>query len=103
VGLLITALNLIPIGQLDGGHVLYSLLRRKAHTVAMALLVVVAVAIVVLGYTWWTLMLILLILMGPNHPPTGGEDVPLGTWRVILGWLTLALIPIGFTPNPFAL
>lgn len=101
VGLLVTALNLMPIGQLDGGHVLYALVRRHAHRVATLLLVVAAVAVIVFGYYWWTLMLVLLVIMGPKHPPTVRDDVPLGFWRTLLGWLTLAFILLGFTPKPF--
>ena len=103
VGLLITSLNLFPIGQLDGGHVLYALLRTKAHRIATLLLLAAIVCVLVFGYRWWILMLVLLLVMGPKHPPTGNDDVPLGTWRVVLGWLTLAFLPLGFTPNPFAL
>ncbi|HIQ22548.1 MAG TPA: site-2 protease family protein [Planctomycetes bacterium] len=102
VGLLITSLNLFPIGQLDGGHVLYALLRHKAHTVAWLVLAASAVAVVILGYYWWFLMLFLVMLMGPEHAPTGNDHVRLGPVRVVLGWLTLAFLPIGFTPNPFA-
>jgi membrane-associated protease RseP (regulator of RpoE activity) len=101
VGLLVTSLNLIPIGQLDGGHVLYALMRKRAHRVATWLLFAAAVAVIVFGYVWWILMLVLLMLMGPKHPPTAGDHVPLGTWRYVLGWLTLAFIAIGFTPKPF--
>jgi membrane-associated protease RseP (regulator of RpoE activity) len=101
VGLLVTALNLIPIGQLDGGHVLYALLRRKAHWVAMFLLVAAMAAIVLSGYYWWTLMVVLLTLMGPKHPPTADDHAPLGPGRAVLGWLTLAFLLLGFTPNPF--
>jgi membrane-associated protease RseP (regulator of RpoE activity) len=49
VGMFITALNLVPIGQLDGGHILYALLRRRAHLVAMILLLAVMVGVVVLA------------------------------------------------------
>ena len=47
------------------------------------------------------LMLGLLMLMGPRHPPTADDNVPLGFWRYVLGWLTLAFLPLGFTPIPF--
>jgi membrane-associated protease RseP (regulator of RpoE activity) len=102
VGLLVTSLNLIPIGQLDGGHILYALLRQKARPVATLLL---AAALGMVIWQWkalygWSLMLFLLLLMGPIHPPTANDDEPLGTFRIILGWLTLAFIPIGFTPQP---
>jgi hypothetical protein len=49
----------------------------------------------------WTLMLVLLWRMGPEHPPTSDDSVPLGWIRTALGWLTLAFIIIGFTPIPF--
>jgi len=102
VGLFITSLNLFPIGQLDGGHVLYALLRRKAHKVATAVLFT---ALFLVIWKWeylknWTLMLILLFIMGPIHPPTADDDEPLGFFRYLLGWLTLAFIFIGFTPVP---
>jgi hypothetical protein len=48
-------------------------------------------------------MLMLLLLMGPAHPPTANDNVPLGPVRTILGWLTLAFIPLGFTPDPFGI
>lgn len=101
VGLLITSLNLLPIGQLDGGHILYGLLQRKAHGVATFLLLGAVGAVVAFGYYGWTLMLFLLFLMGPKHPPTANDYVSLGAGRTVLGWLTLAFIPIGFTPTPF--
>ncbi len=101
VGIFITGLNLIPISQLDGGHVLYALLRKKAHIVATALLFI-AIAFVFLTQNYgWLLMLFLLVMVGPNHPPTGNDDIPLGTGRTILGWLTLSFVIIGFTPTPF--
>ncbi|OHB75061.1 MAG: hypothetical protein A2W31_04825 [Planctomycetes bacterium RBG_16_64_10] len=103
VGIFITALNLIPIGQLDGGHILYSLLRRWAHPVAGALLLAAALAVIVAEYWAWTLMIVLLVLMGPQHPPTANDYVPLGRRRTVLGWLTLSFIVLGFTPTPFSL
>jgi membrane-associated protease RseP (regulator of RpoE activity) len=102
VGLLITSLNLIPIGQLDGGHILYALLRKKAHKVA-TLLLFTALFLVIWEFKYlgsWSLMILLLIIMGPIHPPTADDDEPLGVGRCILGWLTLAFIFVGFTPMP---
>jgi len=101
VGLLITSLNLIPIGQLDGGHILYALLRGRAHRVASVLLLAAAAAVLAFGLWGWTLMLILLTLMGPKHPPTADDHVPLGIVRTMLGWAALAFVLIGFTPTPF--
>jgi membrane-associated protease RseP (regulator of RpoE activity) len=92
---------LIPIGQLDGGHVLYALLRTKAHFVAQLVLLGAIVGVILTGNWGWSLMLMLLLYMGPNHPPTANDDMPLGTGRTVLGWLTLLFIIIGFTPQPF--
>lgn len=101
VGIFITALNLIPIGQLDGGHVLYALLLKRAHRIATLLLVAAVAAVAILGYWGWSLMLLLLLLIGPKHPPTADDSVPLGAGRIILGWLTLLFVIVGFTPQPF--
>jgi membrane-associated protease RseP (regulator of RpoE activity) len=103
VGLLITSLNLIPIGQLDGGHVLYGMIRHRAHEVAKYILIAAIVAVIALGYWQWSLMLILLTMMGIRHPPTADDDAPLGAGRYILGVLTLAFVIIGFTPTPFSM
>lgn len=101
VGIFITGLNLIPIGQLDGGHVLYALLLRRAHRVAAFLFFSAVMAIAIFGYWEWSVMLMLLFIMGPMHPPTADDTVPLGTARTVLGWLTLAFVVLGFTPQPF--
>lgn len=106
VGIFITALNLIPIGQLDGGHILYCLLGKPARTISLWLWRG-AVCYVLINY-WrgtgelmgWLVMLGLLGLMGVQHPPTANDGVPLGPVRTILGWITLPFIIIGFTPNP---
>ena len=95
-----TALNLIPIGQLDGGHILYTLIGRRAHTVAILLLTGAVGYMVYTGYPAYALMVVLLVLMGPRHPPTADDHVELGRGRVILGWLTLAFILVGFTMTP---
>ncbi len=101
VGMFITALNLIPIGQLDGGHVLYALLREKARIVAWTLMIAAFAGVILAGRYEWSLMLLLLMMIGPSHPATANDHVPLGTGRIILGWLTLAFVVIGFTPTPF--
>jgi membrane-associated protease RseP (regulator of RpoE activity) len=98
-GLFVTALNLLPIGQLDGGHVLYALLGRKSHFVAIVVaLGFVATAIFV---NWaWTLMVILVFLIGLRHPPTADDEVPLGRTRLWLGIASLAFFVLSFTPDP---
>jgi len=103
VGIFVTALNLVPIGQLDGGHVLYALMLRRAHWVASCLLLLAIGAVLIFGVWNWILMLALLIFFGPRHPPTRNDLLPLGRFRIVLGWLTLGFLIIGFTPVPLAL
>lgn len=102
VGIFLTALNLFPIGQLDGGHVLYALLLKKAHGVAQAMLTAVMFGVILWGYWNWSVMILLLMLMGPIHPPTANDQVPLGPVRTVLGWAALLFVPLGFTPVPFS-
>lgn len=100
VGVFITALNLIPIGQLDGGHILYTMIGKRAHLVAV-LLMYGAVGYMIYSKNFaYALMLMLLMMMGPRHPPTADDNVPLGWFRILLGWLTLSFIIVGFTPTP---
>ncbi|MEZ6032193.1 MAG: site-2 protease family protein [Planctomycetaceae bacterium] len=102
VGVFITAMNLLPVGQLDGGHILYTLIGRKAHTVAY-LVIAAGLAMMLIQKTYtFSLLLMLLMLTGLRHPPTANDHEPLGIGRAIIGWLTLSFLIIGFTPNPIA-
>jgi membrane-associated protease RseP (regulator of RpoE activity) len=103
VGLLITTINLIPIGQLDGGHILYGMFRKKAHATSVAVLLLAISASIAVPLTGWWLMLGLITILGTRHPPTADDTVPLGIGRYILGFLTLAFLVIGFTPVPISL
>src|SRR4029453_14077794 len=78
-GLLATALNLFPIGQLDGGHISYAVLGRRSTGVTLAA-IGVAIGLTYFSTSWivWTFLLIAMTLaMGPRHPRTIDEDVPL--------------------------
>jgi len=101
VGLLITGLNMLPISQLDGGHVAYALFRRKAHYLAHAFLFMAIAFVVYSGQTAWVLMLSLVVLMGINHPQTADDDVHMGAARKFLGYASLAIPILCFPPYPF--
>jgi membrane-associated protease RseP (regulator of RpoE activity) len=98
-GLFVTSLNLMPIGQLDGGHVAYALLRRH-HQLVSRVALAACVVLLYLRPTWllWT---ILLLVLGRRHPPTLDDARPLDPGRVALGILGFAVFAVCFTPNPF--
>jgi membrane-associated protease RseP (regulator of RpoE activity) len=100
VGALATALNLLPIGQLDGGHVAYAAsrrLHRRASIVAAIVLGLLGLAY--LGWAFWGL--VLMLLMGPRHPPLVDESAPLSPGRRLLALLGLVALAICFPPVPF--
>jgi len=98
VGMLVTGLNMLPISQLDGGHVIYGLFGRRSRFVARALLIAAILFVVVGEHYNWTLMLVLVIMLGVDHPPTRDDNVSLGWWRRILGLVSLAIPVLCFTP-----
>lgn len=99
VGLLITSLNLLPVSQLDGGHIAYTLLGKKAHLIARGLIVAaIAWSIYSLAPTWG-LMIVLVLFIGTDHPPTRDDSVPLGWFRTTLGYATLLIPILCFTPE----
>ncbi|NQT27616.1 site-2 protease family protein [candidate division KSB1 bacterium] len=99
VGLLITAINLLPVGQLDGGHILYALFNRKSRFVAW-ILYGVFLYVCLFHYFGWFLLLVLLAIFR-KHPPTMQDSIPLDPIRKIAGVLALILFVLAFTPVPF--
>ncbi len=101
VGIFVTALNLLPMGQLDGGHLLYALMPRHHHRISLLLFAAAAIAVVVFKVWMWSLMLILLWFVGLRHPPVD-ENPPfsLGPVRRLLGALLLFFVFIGLTAEP---
>ncbi len=101
VGMLITGLNMMPVGQLDGGHVTYTLFGRMAHWIAQAT-IVIAIAFMVYHQNFMlVLMVVFLLFIGTNHPPTRDDSVPLGWFRWILGVVSLAIPILCFPPLVF--
>jgi len=101
-GLLATALNLFPIGQLDGGHIAYAVLGRRS-TLITVVMVGVAIGLTIFSRSWmaWTvLLLIMLVTVGPRHPPTGDDETPVGRMRVWLALVALVMLIVCFTPAP---
>jgi hypothetical protein len=95
-GLLATAINLLPLGQLDGGHVLYAVAGRWQRRLALPLWVALALA----GMLWggWVLWCVAIFIMGLRHPPVIDEATPLDRRRRILAGIALAVFVLSFTP-----
>jgi membrane-associated protease RseP (regulator of RpoE activity) len=97
-GLFVTALNLMPIGQLDGGHVTYALLRERARLISRVGSWV-CVALVYFGPNW-ILWAILVRVLGRRHPSTLDDEAPVGRGRAWVGLLSLAVFAVCFVPDP---
>jgi membrane-associated protease RseP (regulator of RpoE activity) len=101
-GLLATALNLFPIGQLDGGHIAYAVFGRRSSHVTLAT-TGVAMILAYFSASWivWTgLMLVMLFIFGRHHPRTFDEHVPLDPTRQALAAFALVMFVLCFTPAP---
>lgn len=124
----VTALNLLPVGQLDGGHVIYAMFGRRGHEkIARVFLLFITmlgmpsfidgilplilpassfqVPEIVLRWSWsgWVLWAFILSrFIGTKHPQAG-NDQPLSTGRMVAGWLCIAIFILTFTPVPFGI
>ncbi len=98
-GLFVTALNLLPIGQLDGGHVTYALLGKRSHLLGIAA-AFGFLLIAVLVNPAWSLMVILVFVIGLRHPPTADDTAALGRARFWLGVAAMVFFVLSFTPDP---
>jgi membrane-associated protease RseP (regulator of RpoE activity) len=102
VGMLITGLNMLPISQLDGGHVAYALLGRRSYWLARAVLLAALAFIIFASVYGWLVMLLLVTLIGVEHPPTANDRAPLGWGRRALGLASLAIPILCLAPNPIS-
>ncbi len=100
-GLLVTGLNLIPAGQLDGGHALYVLIGKRVER----LLPFVVGLLVLLGFVWsgWWLWAALIYFVNRRHAELLDEITPLDARRTTLAWVTLILFVLVITPVPLML
>ena len=115
-GLFVTAMNLIPVGQLDGGHIIYSMFGEKIHeaiaSISMILLLALGAAGILdyalhLGLTfgwsgWLFWAIILYFFIKVKHPPVPQFE-KLGTGRMILGYVAILIFILSFSPTPFVI
>ncbi len=91
VGLLVTGINMMPLGQLDGGHVTFGLLGAKSYYVAVSAMIAAISFMIYTQVAMFLLMLVLVFLMGLRHPPSSDDTKSLGFSRQLIGWLSLSL------------
>lgn len=100
VGLFITALNLLPIGQLDGGHIVYGVFGRRSVLVSRALIPVL-ILLSIFYNMGWLVLVGLLLFFGIGHPHPLDAETPLDRGRRILAFIILLVFVVSFIPAPF--
>jgi membrane-associated protease RseP (regulator of RpoE activity) len=112
IGMFATAMNLLPIGQLDGGHILYSFFPRYHRTVSKWVCIVMLLPLVLLAAAWllhlpapgmwagWSLWGLILLKLGRHHPVIH-DPTPLTSGRRTLGWVSLAVFLLCLALEPF--
>jgi membrane-associated protease RseP (regulator of RpoE activity) len=101
VGIFLTAVNLLPAGQLDGGHIARAIFKEKHKYISWVVIFVLAGLSIY--YTGWLMFaIIILLFIGTQHQPPLNEITPLDTRRKLLGLLILIVFILSFAPIPFA-
>jgi membrane-associated protease RseP (regulator of RpoE activity) len=105
IGLLVTSLNLMPVGQLDGGHGTFAVLGPQLHRKIGRVALVTTAAIAVLGFVWYgspsgLLYTVLLAVMLRVKHPSPERMEPLGTGRIMVAVITLLVFALSFWPFP---
>lgn len=100
-GLFVTFLNLLPVGQLDGGHVTYAMFGRWHRLISRLFLGVIAV-LGLSGWDGWFVWIVLLLVIGIDHPPTRDITTPLSGRRRVAAWLTIGAFILTFIPQPIS-
>jgi len=101
IGLLVTSLNLLPVGQLDGGHIAYAVLGPRAYRLSYGLIGILLV--LSFYYQGWLIWVLLLGILGLRHPPLPYDFRPLDPMRRRLAWVALAMLVLSFMPVPIQL
>lgn len=102
-GMLATALNLLPFGQLDGGHIAYSIFGPRTTWISGVTLLVAILLFATQSSSWFAvalMMLVMALVLGLRHPRIIDEDTPLDPGRVAVAVLSLVIFVICFTPVP---
>jgi membrane-associated protease RseP (regulator of RpoE activity) len=96
----VSGLNLLPIGQLDGGHIAYAVLGDRMRVLSTVVLVILG-ALGIFLWSGWYMWIVFSFFSGWMHPPPLNALTPLSKTRRILGYCVFALMVLLFTPAPF--
>ena len=99
VGILVTALNLFPIGQLDGGHIIYAVFGQKSRTFGRPI-IIAFIAMGVFFWIGWFIWALLIAVIGLKHPRVFDEEVPLSAGRRLLSLAVVIIFVLSFIPDP---
>ncbi len=99
VGFLVTSLNLLPVGQLDGGHISYALFGEK-HGLIAKIMIPVLIILGIKFWAGWIVWAVLMIIVGYKHPPVVYPDIQLDLRRKLVGIVSLIIFILTFTPVP---
>lgn len=102
IGFFVTSMNLLPIGQLDGGHIAYALLGNRHHLLSRVLIVVL-VLLGVLVFEGWIVWAVLLVILGIRHPAIMEPYIPLDDRRRAVGLASLIIFILTFIPVPMTI
>lgn len=102
IGFFVTTLNLIPIGQLDGGHILYAFLGPRQKRVGIVLVGLLA-ALGLFYWPGWTVWAVLMLILGIEHPPVLWWERPMDRRRRLMGLASLLIFLLTFMPMPFSI
>jgi len=108
IGLLVTSLNLMPVGQLDGGHGTFSLFGGRAHKIIGRVAFVIMAALAFLGFWWhgspsgFLYAVLLAVMMKVPHPQPAVTE-PLGAKRIVIAIVTLIVFALCFLPFPITI
>ncbi|MFZ0546712.1 MAG: site-2 protease family protein [Candidatus Promineifilaceae bacterium] len=101
LGFYLTGINLLPIGQLDGGHVIYALFGRFAHTIAIIAFGALLAAGFLLQQPNWFIWAVFILFGGLRHPPPLNDLSDIGWQRKLIGLMTAVLFVLIIMPVPF--
>lgn len=102
IGFFVTSLNLLPVGQLDGGHVTFAFLGRM-HKAVSGMIVMLLAAFGIFFWKGWLIWAALMLVLGLRHPPVYYWEKPLDPARRYVGAAVLLIFILTFVPTPFAM